>query len=95
MKSPSSVRYGLVFLLLAISLAFVVVKRAVDRYEALDRLSIRLSDEIGRERERNKALLARLRELETDRYVELLARRRLGYVKSGESAYKVMEKAGR
>jgi len=88
----SKVRYDLLFLIIAIVISLAVIKRGLDRYDSLKDQEDRLVKEISSGEARKKALLSRLKELETDSHVEMVARRRLGYVKSGETAYKVIVK---
>ncbi|MDD4050095.1 MAG: septum formation initiator family protein [Candidatus ainarchaeum sp.] len=88
----SKVRYDLILLLLAIVASVAVIRGNMSRYDSLERLEKRLATEISRESERNKILISRLKALETDGHIGLLARRRLGYVREDESAYKVILK---
>lgn len=88
----SKVRYDLILLLLAIVASVAVIRGNMSRYDSLERLEKRLATEISRESERNKLLISRLKALETDGHIGLLARRRLGYVREDESAYKVIVK---
>ncbi|GEM_PF-4113795 len=88
----SKVRYDLILLLLAIVASVAVIRGNLSRYDSLERLEKRLVTEISRESERNKLLISRLKALETDGHIGLLARRRLGYVREDESAYKVIVK---
>jgi cell division protein FtsB len=90
----SRVRYDLVLILLAIFVSVVVIRGNMSRYDSLDSLEKSLAMEIARESDRNKTLISRLKALETDGHIELLARRRLGFVGNGESAYKVIVKSG-
>lgn len=88
----SKVRYDLVLLIIVIVISFAFIKHGLDRYDSLRAQENRLAKDISSGEARKKAILSRLKELEDDRHVEMLARRRLGYVKSGEIAYKVITK---
>lgn len=88
----SKVRYDLLFLITAIVLSLAVIKGGLDRYDSLKSLETRLIKEIASGEARKKDILSRLKELETDNHIEMVARRRLGCVKSDESAYKIIVK---
>ena len=88
----SKARYDLLFLIIAIALSLAVIKSGLDRYDSLKNQKNRLVKEIASGQARKNILLSKLKELESDSNVEMVARRRLGYVKSGELAYKIIIK---
>ncbi len=88
----SKVRYDLIFLLIMIAGSVIFIKKGLDRYDYLRDQEIRLVKELSLGTAKKKAIISRLNDLETDSQIEMIARTRLGYVKSGELAYKVITK---
>ncbi|MFA5104018.1 MAG: septum formation initiator family protein [Candidatus Margulisiibacteriota bacterium] len=88
----SKVRYDLFFLIVVIALSLVIIKNGLDRYDSLKNQENRLIKEIASGQTRKNILLSRLKELETDSHIEMVARRRLGYVMNSELAYKIIIK---
>lgn len=89
---PSKVRYDILFLIIAIAVSPVVIKSGLDRYDSLKGQEDRLIKEKTSGEIRKKALLSKLKDLGADSHVEMVARRRLCYVKNGEQAYKIIVK---
>lgn len=88
----SKAGYDLFLLIIAVIASLVIIKGGLDRYDSLKAQEARLLKEKVAGEARKKYLSARIRQLETDGYVEMAARRRLGYIKNGELAYKVIRK---
>jgi cell division protein FtsB len=84
-------RFGyLLFFLLVVYFIFLIRQDIMDNLE-LKRTRVQLSASIRQERSLHQRLTRRLQALRSDEYLERLARTRLGLVKRGETAYKVVK----
>ena len=84
-------RFGyLLFFLLVVYFIFLIRQDIMDNLE-LKRTRVQLTANIHQEKTLNQGLLQRLKALQSDKYIERLARTRLGLVKRGETAYKVVK----
>mgnify|MGYP000930779631 FL=1 len=88
----SKIRYDLLVLIIVIIGSVISIKRGVDRYGSLRDLDVRMRKEISAGMAKKKILLSRLKDLDADSHTEIVARARLGYIKNGEAAYKVIVK---
>ncbi len=84
-------RFGyLLFFLLVVYFIFLIRQDIMDNLE-LKRSRVQLTWSIQQEKTLNQRLARRLEALQSDKYLERLARTRLGLVKRGETAYKVVK----
>jgi len=84
-------RFGyLLFFLLVVYFIFLIRQDIMDNLE-LKRTSVQLTESICQEKALNQSLHERLEALRSNKYLERLARTRLGLVKRGETAYKVVK----
>ena len=79
----------LLFILMTLYFIFTIRQDIIDNLE-LKREARRLDRSIEQEEKHNAELRAELRKLNDENYIEELARTRLGLVKKGETAYKVI-----
>lgn len=79
----------LLFFLIILYFIFLIRQDIIDNLE-LKREEQRAVKSIQREERLAKELETRLKELESNNYIEKLARTRLGLIKKGETAYKVI-----
>ena len=79
----------LLFILMALYFIFIIRQDIIDNLE-LKREAQRLVKGISREENHNAELKAELIKLKDKSYIEELARTRLGMIKKGETAYKVI-----
>ena len=73
-----------VYLTIIVAQGLLQNRSVLKRYESL-------KGEIAQEEALNRQLKLRIKELNTDAFIELLARKKLGLVKPGEIAYKIVE----
>ncbi|MBU0671436.1 MAG: septum formation initiator family protein [Candidatus Margulisbacteria bacterium] len=79
----------LLFVLLILYFIFLIRQDIIDSLE-LKREKHRAATSIQQAEVQAKSLANRLKALQNDSYVESLARTRLGLIKKGETAYKVI-----
>lgn len=83
-------RLGFIFIFLIILyFIFLIRQDIIDNLE-LKREEQRVVQNIDREERLAEKLQTRLKELKSNSYIEELARTRLGLIKKGETAYKVI-----
>ncbi|MCX5749500.1 MAG: septum formation initiator family protein [Candidatus Saganbacteria bacterium] len=78
-----------IFILLLLALV-ITVKNDLDMLANLKKQNEKMSVMVKQETERKQYLLKKLRSLNSDDDIELIARQKLGLVKSGETAYKII-----
>jgi cell division protein FtsB len=79
-----------IFIILLMAL-LLTVKNDLDRYGALQKETKKLSDMIENETEKGRYLSKRNKNLSGAAEIEMIARQRLGLIKSGETAYKIID----
>jgi cell division protein FtsB len=79
----------LLFILITLYFIFLIRQDIIDNLE-LKRQEQRLVKSINQEQQHHLELGAKLKKLRDEGYIEELARTRLGLVKQGERAYKVI-----
>jgi cell division protein FtsB len=79
----------LLFILMTLYFIFIIRQDIIGNLE-LKREAQRLVKSISREERHNAELKAELKKLEDKSHIEGLARTRLGMIKKGETAYKVI-----
>ena len=83
-------RLGFIFFsLIIIYFIFLIRQDIIDNLE-LKREKQRVKVNLEQEEKLSEALRDRLGELKSENYIEKLARMRLGLIKKGETAYKVL-----
>jgi|GEM_PF-6539752 len=87
----SKIKWDLVIFTVLVLALLLTVKSDLDQNAFQQNEEKKLSGGIRQEKERQKALLKKLDDLGGSAGAELIARERLGLVKSGETAYKVIE----
>lgn len=84
-------RFGFIlFILIIIYFIFLIRQDIIDNLD-LGRERERVAVELTRQRMQSKKLKGRLRALNSNQYIEELARTRLGMIKKGETPYKVID----
>ncbi len=92
MKKPAGIEAGFV-LFLAIIVSFVVIiKSDLGRFGSVDKENRRLRSESEEQDRASVYYKKRLLQLKNMQVIELLARKNMGLVKKGETAYKVILK---
>lgn len=79
----------LLFVLIILYFIFLIRQDIIDHLE-LKREKQRVTKNLQAEERLAKELRIRLKELKSNNYIEKLARTRLGLIKKGETAYKVI-----
>ena len=83
-------RFGwALFILLVIYFIFLIRQDIMD-YFNLKKDEQRSAKKLVREESNQRVLISDLKEANTDRHIEKLARTKLGLIKKGENAYKVL-----
>lgn len=80
----------ILFVLIIIYFIFLIRQDIIDNLE-LKREGQRVVQNIDREEKLAEKLQTRLKKLKSNSYIEELARTRLGLIKKGETAYKVID----
>lgn len=83
-------KYDIIILLVLIVSIFFTFKNAIDRLGELNKTEISLKKELLLKQKQNKELKQRVKISQSDYFVEQVARAKLGYVKSGERLYKLV-----
>lgn len=78
------------WLLFAIYLIVIITKGLVHNKLVLKRYE-NITEQLVQEKKLNTELKLRIKELNTDSFVELLARKKLGLVMPGEVVYKIIK----
>ena len=86
------INYGLLALLLALGYFMFLIKNDIAKSKNLKNNEKQVANQIREQDELGKELSRRGRLLNDDMYIEKLARDKLGMIKQGESAYKVINK---
>ena len=81
----------LLFIALVLYFIFLIRQDIIDNI-SLGREVHAAAETINEQKELSLILQARLEDLKKNRYVEELARTRLGFIKQGEKAYKVIRR---
>lgn len=72
-------------------LLFLTVARSdIIKYDSLKNTEEKTFKGIVLETNKQKVLLSKIKQLDSNAYIETISRRKLGLVKNGETAYKVL-----
>ncbi|MFC1510993.1 septum formation initiator family protein [Candidatus Margulisiibacteriota bacterium] len=83
-------RLGLIlFILVVVYFIFLIRQDIIDNLELKSDVR-RLTKSIAQEKQSTEQMQKKLKQLQSNSYIEKLARTRLGLVKKGETAYKVI-----
>jgi len=88
--TPIQIKWDLtIFIILLIALV-ITVKNDLDMLAGLKNQNEKTSVIMKQETEKKQYLLKKLKSLKTDEDIELMARQKLGLIKTGETAYKII-----
>lgn len=92
MKKPAGIEAGFVLFLAIIAAFIVIIKSDIDRSASVGAENKRLRSESEEQDRDSLYFKKRLVQLKDPRFIELLARKNMGLIKKGETAYKVILK---
>jgi len=84
------IRYDFLLMVFMVLLFLTVARSDVIKYDSLKNTEEKTLKGIVLETKKQKMLLSKIKQLDSNAYIETISRQKLGLVKNGETAYKVL-----
>jgi len=84
------IRYDFLLMLFMVLLFLAVARSDIIKYDSLKNTEEKISKGIVLETKKQRSLISKIAQLDNNAYIETISRQKLGLIKNGETAYKVL-----
>lgn len=84
------IRYDFLLMLFMVLLFLAVARSDIIKYDSLKNTEEKISKGIVLETKKQRTLMSKMAQLDNNAYIETISRQKLGLIKNGETAYKVL-----